>query len=332
MTSLGFSGLIKRSLNPRLKLLIVAVIIGAFTIESLRILISAYPVITHGSQAPNNYRLDFGVYYNAAWRLVHNPGQMYNQSSVPGDYLSGALATNFKYLPFFPVFILPLLLLNYTSAIITWDVFQLLLMPVIGFLIYRAQKNYNVVVIVAVVWIALLQPIPIPPNYTVSFYDLYHSQSYYWQWAEGNAKVLMTFLVVTAYYFSKSKKPYFAGLAYGLAFFDPRFPLYAIPLFLIVNRGQYRNFLLATGVTLVAGDLILLYDGLGSSFVGMISSIGVETPFYAYAWIPFYTIVALTVVEGVNFLYRGWLARTKSGVGSPLPTTAQGLDRKVTGS
>jgi len=142
----------------------------------------------------------------------------------------------------------------------------------------------------------------------------------------------MTFLVVTAYYFSKSKKPYFAGLAYGLAFFDPRFPLYAIPLFLIVNRGQYRNFLLATGVTLVAGDLILLYDGLGSSFVGMISSIGVETPFYAYAWIPFYTIVALTVVEGVNFLYRGWLARTKSGVGSPLPTTAQGLDRKVTGS
>jgi len=181
LTSLGFSGLIKRSLNPRLKLLIVAVIIGAFTIESLRILISAYPVITHGSQAPNNYRLDFGVYYNAAWRLVHNPGQMYNQSSVPGDYLSGALATNFKYLPFFPVFILPLLLLNYTSAIITWDVFQLLLMPVIGFLIYRAQKNYNVVVIVAVVWIALLQPIPIPPNYPVSFYDLNRSQSYYEQ-------------------------------------------------------------------------------------------------------------------------------------------------------
>jgi len=304
---------------------LIVVIIAAFVLESFRILLEAYPVMTNGFQAPNNYGLDFGVYYNSAWRLVHNPGAIYTQTSVSGDYLNGALATDFKYLPFFLFFILPFLVLNYTSALISWDVFQLLLMPVIGFLIYRSLRNYNVLVIVAVIWVALLQPIPFPPHYNLSFYDLYHSQSYYWQWAEGNAKVFLTFLIVGAWYLSKSKKPYLAGLAYGLAFFDPRFPLYAIPLFLIVNRGQYRKFALAVLATLAVGDAILLYDGLASSFLGTIQSIGVETPFFQYTWIPFYTIVALTVVEGSNYVYRTWLSRSRSEGQGPMSTDVSGI-------
>lgn len=44
---------------------------------------------------------------------------------VAGDYLQGALPTDFKYLPFFTYFMLPLLLLGYAPAPVTWNVFQL---------------------------------------------------------------------------------------------------------------------------------------------------------------------------------------------------------------
>lgn len=295
------------SLDPRLKMLIAILAIGALAIQAYRVLISAYPVMISGGQAGSNYALDFGVYYDSAWRLIHNTGQLYNQGMVTPDWPLAVKGMDFKYLPFFSFFMLPFLLLNYTTALLTWNGFQLLLMPVMGWFIYRALKNFNIVLIVAVLWIALLQPFPIPPAYTISFYSLYHSQSYYWQWAEGQAKVLVTFLIVAAYYFSKSKKPMVAGLAYGLAFYDPRIPLYALPLILLVNWGQYKKFGLVALATLAAGDAILLFDGLGSSFLAMVLSNGISTPFYQYVWIPIYSIAALTTVEGVNFLYHAWL-------------------------
>jgi hypothetical protein len=292
-------------LDQRVKLFIVAVVIAAFTIQALRVLVSAYPVMSKGVSDGQPFSLDFGAYYTAAWRLVHNASQLYTSGSLPGEPPLGGFQPGFKYLPFFSFFMLPLLAFNYISALVAWDAFQFLLLPIMGFLLYRALKNFNVIVILGMVWIVLLQPIPFPaPHYPFSFYDLYTSQSYYWQWAEGQAKVFATFLIVAAYYLSKSRRPYLAGFAYGLAFFDPRFPVYAIPLFLILNRGQYKKFTIAALVTLLVGDSILLYDGLAASFYSNVLVGATSNPFYQYTWIPFYTIVALTVVEGADFIYR----------------------------
>lgn len=309
----------KFALSPRVKLLIVALVVLAFVLQALRVFLKAYPVMTEGVYPGTNFTLDFGAYYNAGWRLIHNPSQLYNLGVVSGDYSFGVRPVVFEYLPFFAFFMLPLMALAYIPALVTWNVFQFLLMPVMGLLLYKALKSVNVVVIVVVLWIVLLQPIPIPPHYNISLYDLYTSPSYYFQWAEGQAKVFVTFLVVAAYYFSKSRRPILAGLSYGLAFFDPRFPLYAIPLFLMVNWGQYKRFSFAALLTLIVGDAILLYDGLGASFVAMVENAGISTPFYQYTWIPFYTICALTAVEGFSLIRQTWRQRSKSsGPSRPL--------------
>ena len=268
------------------------------------------------------FSLDFGAYYTSAWRLVHNTSQLYTGGSIPGDPSLGGFQPGFKYLPFFSFLMLPFLLLSYIPALVAWDVFQWLLLPVMGLLLYRALKNINVIVILGVIGIVILQPIPFPPHYTLSFYDLYTSQSYYWQWAEGQAKVFETFLIICSYYLSKSRRPYLAGITYGLAFFDPRFPLYAFPLFLMVNWGQYRRFATAAIGTLAAGDAILLFDGLGASFYANVfggnllgsvvgNSLGTSggNLFYQYTWIPFYAVVALTVLEGIGLAYKVWFRR-----------------------
>jgi len=295
-------------LGPRVKALLVAFVIIAFTIQALRVLLSAYPVMSKGVWDGSTSSLDFGAYYMSAWRLIHNPSQLYAHGTLAGDYALplGTFQPGFKYLPFFSFFMLPLLALRYIPALVVWDVFQFILMPVMGLLIYKALKSVNAIVILVVIWIILLQPIPFPPHYTISFYDLYTSQSYYWQWAEGQAKVFASFFIVATYYFSKSRRPILAGIACGLAFFDPRFPVFALPLFLIVNRGQYRRFSAATVVTLAVGDAILLYDGLAASFYTnvLIGSLG--NAWFQYTWIPFYTIVALTAVEGIGLIYGFW--------------------------
>ncbi|MDA4124066.1 MAG: DUF2029 domain-containing protein [Thaumarchaeota archaeon] len=314
------------TLTPRVKLLVLAVVVLAFVLQALRVFLKAYPVMSVGVIPGNNFSLDFGSYYASGWRLLHNASQLYAPGDVSGYYPLGLRPTDFKYLPFFSFFILPLLALDYVPALIAWNVFQLLLMPVMGLLLYKALKRFNVVVIVGVLWVVLLQPLPIGPHYTISFYDLYTSQSYYWQWAEGQAKVFMTFLIIASYYLSKSRRPYLAGLAYGLGFFDPRFPLYAIPLVLLVNRGQYRRFSSATLLTLIAGDAILLYDGLGASFMTMVETSGVGTLFYQYTWIPFYAIAALTAVEGFAFIHQTWRQRSKSASSSgPLHKLQDGV-------
>jgi hypothetical protein len=313
------------SLTPRVKTILVVLVICAFVVQAYRVFLETYPIMTGGAFGGSNYALDFGSYYNSAWRLTHNLTQLYTNAPARGDYPLAALPTDFKYLPFFSFFMLPMLRLDYTSAFVTWNAFQFLLMPIIGLLLYRALRDFNVIGIVGVIWIALLQPIPFPPHYALSTYGLYHSQSYYWQWAEGQAKVFETFLLAAAYYLSKGKKPYIAGLAYGLAFFDPRFPVYAIPLFLMVNRGQYRKFLVPVVGVLVAGDAILLYDGLAGSFLTMVQTIGLGTTFYQYTWIPLYTIAAVTTLEGAKLLLtlirRRPISPTSAG-GAPVSPAA----------
>ena len=305
--------------------------IVAFVAQAYRVLVSAYPVMSKGVFDSSSFSLDFGAYYTAAWRLVHNPAQLYTPGTVSGDPLLPAFQPGFKYLPFFTFFTLPLLVLPYVQALFAWDAFQYILMPVMGLLLYKAMRDFNVLIILGVVWVVLLQPIPFPPHYTLSFYDLYTSQSYYWQWTEGQAKVFEAFLVVAAYYLSKSRRPYLAGVAYGLAFFDPRFPVYAIPLFLILNRSQYKKFTLSAVATLLVGDSVLLYDGLIASFYSNVLVGGVNTPFYQYTYIPFYTVVALTVVEGADFICRTVLPRMRQNppAGPPPSPTAQATVHSV---
>lgn len=287
-------------LNPRTKKLIVFVFLIGLLLINLRVFVIAYPTMTHGDMyLPSGLRIarDFGTFYLSAWRLIHSPSQIYTRGNVTGDYQIGATPTQFKYLPSFSIIMLPFLLLKYDSAIVAWNVFQFLLLPVMAFMLYRCLKDKNILLLLGVEWIALVQPLPFDLSEVSLRHILFFQLSYFNQWVEGQSKVFLTFLIVGAYYFSKTNRTTLAGLLYGLSFFDPRFGVLALPLFVIINRRVILRFAIPTLVTLAATNFLFLYDGLFSAFLQMVETSGLSTKLYSYTYIPIYTILAITILE-----------------------------------
>jgi hypothetical protein len=127
--------------------------------------------------------------------------------------------------------------------------------------------------------------------------------SYYWQWSQGQAKVLQTFLLVLSFYLGKKGKHYLSGVVFGLSFFDPRFALISIPLFLLYNRGRITVTSIAALVTFALSNFLifLLAPGLFPQFSAMVFSYGLSTPIYIYSFIPIITVAILTMVNWREF-------------------------------
>ena len=170
-----------------------------------------------------------------------------------------------------------------------------------AYLLYKLLGNEHLAVTFVVAAIVLLLPFP-TQNWGFSV-------SYYWQWGEGQAKVLSTFLLLLSFYFGSRGRPYLSGTAFALGFFDPRFGLLAIPLFIMYNRKKLKPATLSTFGLLAASNLMLLYPGMGAGFLGMVWGSGVTTPLYYYALIPFLTLISLMLVKRkelvVAFNFRG---------------------------
>jgi hypothetical protein len=235
---------------------------------------------------------DFSAYYIGAWRLWNNPQHIYTFTYGPaGDGEPPILPypEAYKYLPSFLVVMSPLLALKYQQALWTFDVFQFLLLPAMAFLLYRLLDGKNLAVVFAVMIIALLMPFP-TPNWGMSV-------SYYWQWGEGQAKVLSTFLLLLSFYLGKQGKPWLSGVVLAFGFFDPRFGLLALPLYVMYNRRHLKAAALSLVGALLVSNAMLLYPGLGAGFVSMVFNSAVSTPLYYYSLIPFFTLVALMFVN-----------------------------------
>jgi hypothetical protein len=234
---------------------------------------------------------DFSAYYIGAWRLLHNPSQIYTHGFVnDGEYQVYPQPEAYKYLPSFLLMVSPFLILDYQQALVAFDVFQFALLPLMALLLYKLLSKKGLVLTVAVAVIVLLQPFPLP--------NCGLSASYFWQWGEGQAKVFETFLLLLAFYLGDSGKPYLSGVLFALAAFDPRFALLSLPLLLWYNRGKLRASVGSTIATLIVSSLVLLYPGTGSAFLKMAVGPGVTTPLYYYTFIPLSMIVSLTVVNG----------------------------------
>jgi len=234
---------------------------------------------------------DFSAYYVGAWRLFHDAPNIY----TPGGVKDGAppilpRPEAFKYLPSFLLFVSPLLLLNYQTALSAFDVFQLILLPLMAFFVYRLLRGRGVASTLIVAAIVLLQPSP--------SWQWGLSASYYWQWGEGQAKVLETFFLLLSFYLGARRKPSLSGIALGLAAFDPRFAVISLPLFLVYNRFGLRLAVAgAVGAGLVSNFAFLL-PGVAAGFAAMMFSSGVTTPLYYYSYIPLLTVVSLTILKG----------------------------------
>jgi hypothetical protein len=258
-------------------------------------LVVAYPetgVIDAGCCAGSQVLAkDFSAYYTAAWRLIHDPAQIYFHGFVnDGEFPIAPQPEGYKYLPSFLLMVSPLLALPYGDALLAFDAFQFLLLPLIALLIYELLKDRGLVVSVAVAVGVLLLPLPLPtPQWSISV-------SYYWQWAEGQSKVLETFLLLSSLCLAKYGRPRLAGVAYALASFDPRFALLAIPLFAAYSTKFRLSFLYALG-TFVLVNVPLLYPPTAAGFLGMVFSSGLMTPPYYYTFIPILALASLMIVE-----------------------------------
>lgn len=255
----------------------------------------AYPEtlkLDSGCCAPGSGPLarDFSAFYVGSWRLFHDASQIYTKGYLPdGEPLVAPQPQQYKYLPSFLLLISPLLLLPYQSALTAFDVFQFLLLPLIALVLFRLTREKRIIVSSVVAIAVLLQPSPLP-NWGLSV-------SYYWQWAEAQPKVLLTFLIVLSFYLAKTGHSKTAGVVLGLACFDPRFVIVAVPLFAAYTRGSALSAWSCFFITLAVSNLMMLLPGVGNGFVEMVLSSGLSTPLYYYSWIPLISVVSLTAAD-----------------------------------
>ena len=116
---------------------------------------------------------------------------------------------------------------------------------------------------------------------------------YFWQWKEGQAKILETFLLLCSFYYGNKGRPALSGIFLALAFFDPRFGIVALPLFMMYNRTKLKSAEMWFSALLVGTNIVLLYPGTGVGYLKMVFNNGITTEFYPYALIPFLAIACL---------------------------------------
>ena len=275
------------------KIVIIAAI-AVIILLNLYTFIVAYPetyTITPGINTSGTpLAKDFSAYYMGAWRLWNNPAHIYNFGALnDGEPTILPYPEEYKYLPSFLPIVSPLLALNYQQALLTFDVIQFMLLPLMAYILYKLLEHKHIAVTLAVMVVALLLPFP-SPNQGLSL-------SYYWQWGEGQAKVFITFLLLLSFYFGGRGKPYLSGIALAFGFFDPRFGLLALPLFTMYNRKNLKGATISLIGSLVLSNSMLLYPGMASNFLSMVFASAVTTPLYYYAFIPFFTLLALIIVN-----------------------------------
>ena len=158
-----------------------------------------------------------------------------------------------------------------------------------AYMLYKLLGNKHFAVGLLVMVVALLLPLPIGQ------WGLF--PSYFWQWGEGQAKVFLTFLLLLSFYLGSKGRPVLSGVALALGFFDVRFGLLAIPLFVMYNRNDLKVAAASAIGSLVVSNMMLLYPGMSGGFVSMVFGSGITTPIYYYALIPFLTLIALMVAN-----------------------------------
>jgi len=292
----------------RLKTIFLAGVILLIALN-LYTFIVAYPETytpSPGITTPGpNLAKDFSAYYVGAWRLWQNPGQIYHFGALGGaEPVIPPYPQAYKYLPSFLLIASPLLTLDYQQALLAFDIIQFMLLPAIAYILYSLLGSKHLAVTFAVMAIALLLPFP-TANWGMS-------PSYYWQWGEGQAKVFVTFLLLLSFYFGSKNRPLLSGIAFAAGFFDVRFGLLAIPLYVMYNRQNLKAATTSAISALILSNVLLLYPGMGTGFVSMVFGSGITTPLYYYALIPFLTLMALIVInfKGIvaSFDFKGIFA------------------------
>jgi hypothetical protein len=267
---------------------IAALVIVALNLYTFSV---AYPTLNQplnfgGQDQPR----DFSVYYVASWRMLHDPTQIFTSHSLNnGEPAITPPITPYKYLPSFLVLIAPLLSLSYYQAFWVFDAIQFLMLPIMAFLLYKLFENKHPIVALAVLALVLVLPYPQAGRGL--------SVSYFMSWAEGQAKILVAFLLLLSFYFGYRGKAAWSGVAFALGAFDPRFAVLALPLFAFYNKGKLKTAFAVGAVLFVVLNAAVFYPGVAAGFLGMVFGTGTTTPLYTPALIPAVMLILMYTVN-----------------------------------
>lgn len=250
---------------------------------------------------------DFSAYYQAAWRLIHNPSQVYSVSPQIGDYPVGGATEIFKYTPSFLLISLPFLAFTYQNALVAFNLLQLLLVFVMAFFVYHLVKKENSRVASIISAIVLLQPLPFIIGGGESSFMVGGALyvSYRMAWVNANAHILQTFLIVGAIFFLVyNYRPFISALLFSFGWLDPRMGLLALPVlvwFSLRIRKSKRFIFYSILLILLENLPFFFYGNIGQSFIALNLNIDIGSRTYAYEWIPIYSIMSLSAIIVYRF-------------------------------
>lgn len=260
--------------------------------------------ISQMTYTTSDWAKDFSAYYQGAYRLIHNPTQIYTRYPQPGDYNVGGISEFYKYTPSFLLLMLPFQVVNYQNALIIFNLLQLLLIPVLAYFVYRLVKNENRFFSALVIIVVLLQPLPfivgggeggdVPFTFGGGLFC-----SYMFAWINANAHILQTVLLIGSIFFLVSSyHPLFSAVLFSFGCFDPRMAFMMIPVLLYISWKRHSTrFILYSIILLIVENLpFFFYNSIGQSFILANLNFITSYQLYAYEWIPIYSIILVSVV------------------------------------
>lgn len=257
-----------------------------------------------------NWARDFSAYYQASWRLIHNPSTIYSSESQAGDYPVGGLSEVYKYTPSFLIMSMPFLLLGYQDALFLFNLLQLLLVFIMAFFVYVLIKKENLTVFTIISTIVLLQPLPFIIGDNQSSFRVGGAlyASYNLAWLNANAHVLQTVLIVGAIFFLVyNYRPFISASLFSFGCFDPRMGLLALPILLwySLKIKKSKRFIFYSVLFIIIENLpFFFYNNVGQSFLAANLNLNFGSRIYAYEWIPIYSILSLSTYVFFRFNVR----------------------------
>ena len=150
--------------------LILAGVIAIAVLLNIAIFYMAYPAVfqaslPRGNQVGHdgNFSMPFSAYYEGAWRVIHDPANVYSRQNSSSDYPLRYPPQQYKYTPSFLLIMLPLVRLSYSSAFLLFDGIQLALLPVLGFFVFQLIRGKRLLLSIPASVIVLLAPLPAIP-------------------------------------------------------------------------------------------------------------------------------------------------------------------------
>ncbi len=272
-----------QSVPKKILILVIAIAIAlnAFTF------LAAYPE-TFKPMSPI-YARDFSAYYIGEWRLFNNPSTIYIGGNQPGDYHISPNVQTFKYTPSFLIFFAPFMTLSYQAALNVFDILQFVSIFALGFFVYKIVKDKKILgaAIAAFIILIAFQP------------------GYYSGYAQANAHIIQTSLIVGALYFGFSKKPWLSALLFAVAAFDPRGALLALPLLFWYSRQELLKFAVGAIGFLAALNLpFFFYYNIGLNFLQTEVNGDIVSQIYSYDLIPIIAVATLTILETATIVEK----------------------------